>query len=197
MITRIVIASAVLLSASQVHAAEDSAPSNSFYLGAGVGQAYYHSDSLDDLDSFDRVSIDDNDTAYSLYAGYRFNPNVSLELGYVNLGEATAKVSGYGDVATLEADGFTASVLGRLHIANNFSVIGRLGAIQWDVDARGGGESEKDEGTDALFGGGVEYGNNQLFARAEYTRYMLDVDSGDDDEDLDIGMWSLSAGVYF
>ncbi|MFK4016951.1 porin family protein [Cobetia marina] len=82
-------------------------------------------------------------------------------------------------------------------IDGGLSVIGRIGAIKWDSEAKLLNDKEKDNGTDPIFGGGLEYSNQSLFARAEYTRYMLDVDSGSSDEDVDIDLWSLSAGMYF
>lgn len=112
-------------------------------------------------------------------------------------GEATGKVSGVGQVASFEVDGVSASLLGRLPIDGGLSVIGRIGAIKWDSEAKLLNDKEKDNGTDPIFGGGLEYSNQSLFARAEYTRYMLDVDSGSSDEDVDIDLWSLSAGMYF
>lgn len=197
MFARMLFGGAILFSATQAFAASDTAPSDKFYLGGGAGQVVYHADTLDDIDSIKGANSDERDTAYTLFGGYRFNPNFSMEIGYVNLGEATAKVSGAGEVASFEVDGVTASLLGRLPIDGGLSVIGRIGAIKWDSEAKAFGEREKDNGTDPLFGGGLEYGNQSLFARAEYTRYMLDVDSGNSDEDLDIDLWSLTAGMYF
>ncbi len=197
MFARMLFTGAILFSAAQAHAASDTAPSDKFYLGGGAGQAVYHSDTLDDIDDFEGTNVDEKDAAYTLFGGYRFNPNFSMEVGYVNLGEATGKISGVGEVASFEVDGVSASLLGRLPIDGGLSVIGRLGVIKWDSEAKAFNEKEKDNGTDPLFGGGLEYSNQSLFARAEYTRYMLDVDSGSSDEDVDIDLWSLSAGMYF
>lgn len=176
----------------------DVPPEGNVYLGAGVGQASFDSDFLDDVDDVPGVSVDDKDTAYTIFGGYRVNPYFSLELGFVNFGEAKADVSGFGEVASFEVKGTSLSVLGRLPIDSGLSLIGRVGGIYWDGEAHVLGESEDADGTDPLFGAGLEYGNGAYFARAEYTRYLLTVDVEDaDDEDVDIDMWALSAGFNF
>ncbi|MFK4016952.1 outer membrane beta-barrel protein [Cobetia marina] len=86
MFARMLFTGALLFSATQAHAAGDTAPSDKFYLGGGAGQAVYHSDTLDDIDDIEGANVDERDAAYTLFGGYRFNPNFSMEVAYVNLG---------------------------------------------------------------------------------------------------------------
>ena len=47
-----------------------------FYVGAGAGQAM-----------IDDGALDDEDTAFSAFAGYQVNPYFGLEAGYADLGK--------------------------------------------------------------------------------------------------------------
>src|SRR5438128_11066499 len=78
---------AVLGLAAAVFALPAAAQMNmsAFYVGATVGQAKFKNACSG---AGAGVSCDDKDTAWRLLAGYQFNRNLAVELGYHNLGEA-------------------------------------------------------------------------------------------------------------
>ncbi|GAB2714713.1 porin family protein [Halomonas garicola] len=172
------------------------------YLGAGIGHAKVDNDTLNDLDRLG-ASTDDSDTAYKLFAGYQFNPYFAVEASYVDFGEFTASASnrvGFAD-ASLEIDGFTAALVGKLPIEGGFGVYGKLGMIAWDGDVKGQGniygnairESGSEDGNDPFYGAGVEYVVDRIIMRAEFERY--DISEGG--EDFETDLISASLGYRF
>lgn len=172
------------------------------YLGAGLGYVTVDNDTFDDLGSLG-ANTDDTDTAYKLFAGYQFNPNFAVEAGYVDFGEFTASANNgfdYAD-ASLEADGFTAALVGKLPIQSGFGIYAKLGIIAWDADLKADGnisgtpmsESSGDDGTDPFYGVGAEYVIGSILMRAEYERYDISADG----EDFTTDLTSASLGYRF
>ena len=123
-----------------------------FYIGGQVGQAKTDVSSQS-LDRFyansgitpNTTSIDRIDTSYSLFVGYRFNQYFSVEGGYQDLGDRSASFSGtantmqsYYDLAERvypeTADGMSFSVLGTLPLEDGFTITGKLGYYDWEMD---------------------------------------------------------------
>ena len=76
------------------------------YVGASVGQAKYN-DWCSVASEFGSSSCDDKDTTFRIFAGYQVHPNIGVELGYANLGEA--KFSGtFAGLPLTGKDEFTA-----------------------------------------------------------------------------------------
>lgn len=161
------------------------------YVGIGVGQSKAQdSGSCSDVGAlFDpgySCSIDDTGTSYNIFAGYNFIPNLSAEVGYVDLGKYNISASGTigGTPSSLsgefKAKGWTLSAVGSFPIQPNFFLLGRLGMFNWDFDlsasgtgALTGGGSLSSSGTDPLYGVGVQWDiNNQFSVRGEWTRYQ-------------------------
>lgn len=166
-----------------------------FYVGGGAG----HTDQKDACDDI-VGSCDETDTGWKLFIGYQFNPYISAEGGYVDLGESDASVTVLGIPISAEAevDGFFLSGLLAWPINDTFSVFGKLGVIAWDVDvdASGGGVSVSDDesGTDALFGVGAQYDfTNNFGIRAEWERYNNIGDSDIGNTDIDF----ISGSIIF
>ena len=194
----------LILSISTAHA------EGSWYVGFGAGQSNFDIDTgaLDSaaidagFGSSDTSVRDDSDTAWKFFGGYRFNENMAVELGYVDLGEASTRTVTTGPNATIDADvdvsAVTLAVLGIYPINESFEVFGKVGAYRWDSDGKavttaGGGASvsESDDGVDPMLGLGVSWNATENFAiRAEYEYFS---DAGDDDVD----MWSASAVFNF
>ncbi|MEJ2452337.1 MAG: outer membrane beta-barrel protein [Gammaproteobacteria bacterium] len=161
------------------------------YIGVGIGQSKAKdagncSDLAGLFDPGYSCSIDDTDTSYNFFAGYKFTPNFAAELGYVNLGKYNIAASGTVSATPVsingdwEPTGFTLSGVGILPIQPNFSVLGRIGFFNWNVDLNvnasigglPGSGSTSSSGTDLLYGVGVQWDANQQFSvRGEYTRY--------------------------
>jgi OOP family OmpA-OmpF porin len=155
------------------------------FVGASVGQTTY--DICDDLNALGATSCDDKDTAYKVFGGYKFNPNLFLEGGYTDFGELTA--SGPGGSASAEADALFFSVAGAIPLGDRASVYGKVGLFFWDasLSATGFPDSSED-GNDLLFGAGASFDlTSQIGIRGEWERYDLDGDNVD----------MLSVGVQF
>ena len=130
-------------------------PTPGFYVGADVG-------------SFDSDAVNDDDTAFKILGGYQINRNIAAEFAYGQLLD-----KGGVEITAWELSGIYSFPLG-----NKFSIFGRLGFAMWDADA---GAAGSDDGTDLLFGAGVQYDlTNKLGIRGQWTRY----DVADEDADL-------------
>ena len=176
-----------------------------FYVGGSLGQSKIDI-SASDIDAelasagyTSSTSVDDSDTGWKLFAGYRFMKYLAVEGAYTNLGEASANsiitVPGSGVAnATVEGEAWTVSALGILPIGDKFSLFGRLGVNFWNADvsatATTSGASAAlsgdDDGTDMVYGVGAAYSfTPNLSVRGEWERYDFD------DTDVDL----LSAGI--
>lgn len=186
------------------------------YVGIGVGQSKAQdagncSDLAAVYDPGYSCSIDDTDTSYNIFAGYKFMPYLSGELGYINLG--TYNISASGTVTgtpvsvsgDFKAKGFTLSAVGTYPIQPNFLLLGRVGIFNWDLDVNlsassgvfTGTGSMSESGTDPLYGVGLQWNVNQnVSVRGEWTRYQ-DVGDQNTTGQSDIDNLSISAVYYF
>ena len=99
------------------------------YIGAGIGQ----STMIDADTTFLGVTTDNTDSAVKIYWGYMFNPNVGIELGFIDFGSFL----GSSPTEEWSATSFNFSLVGVLPIPNqysNFSLLGKVGANSWNVD---------------------------------------------------------------
>lgn len=133
-----------------------SAAGTGFYVGADVGNADFGSD---------------DDTAFKLYAGYKFHPNVAVEGGWASL----------FDKGGVEATALEVVAVGMLPLAPQFSLLGKLGFASIDVDSPAGGDTK----TELTYGIGAQYDvTPKIGLRAQWQRY-------DTDQEIDL----LSVGV--
>ncbi|WP_299795124.1 OmpA family protein [uncultured Shewanella sp.] len=155
------------------------------------------------------TKVDDSGASYSLFLGYKFNQYISLEAGYTDLGDRSVEFSGqaidldaYYDLAENvypeTADGFSLSVLGTYPISERFSVTGKLGYFDWEMDAVTSSLSDESDtlGDDSRSGSGVWLGaelgyqiNHDLQAYVSYQHMPLDAD--------DVGVVSLGFRYWF
>jgi OOP family OmpA-OmpF porin len=138
------------------------------YVGASIGQA--------DLDI-------DKDTAWKIFGGYQLNRNLSVELGYTNLGEVSETVLGV--TASAEATAWEVIGLYKFPVANQFSIYGLAGIAMVEAEARALGVTVSDDSTELTFGVGAQYDfSTNVGLRAQWQRYGAD-------EDIDV----ISLGV--
>ena len=129
-----------------------------FYAGAEFGQA--------DVGG-------DDDTAVKILGGYQLSPNLAAEAAYSMLYD-----KGGAEVTAMEL-----VAVGLFPVANQFSVFGKLGFANVDVETNLG----SDDKTELTYGIGVQYDASQrLGIRAGWQRYETD-----DEVDL------LSVGVVY
>jgi OOP family OmpA-OmpF porin len=123
-----------------------------FYIGAEVGQG---------------DTGDEDDIGYKLLGGYQFNRNFAAEIAYGILVDKNDT-----EVTALE---FVA--VGLWPLADNFSLLGKLGFANWEVDSPGGGNQD---GTDITWALGVQFDfARNLAFRVSWQRYETDPDSTD------------------
>jgi OOP family OmpA-OmpF porin len=123
-----------------------------FYIGAEVGQG--------------DAGIED-DIGYKILGGYQFHRNFAAEVGYGILVDKSDV-----EVTVLELVG-----VGLWPLGQNFSLVGKLGFANWEVDA---GSRGSQDGTDLTWGLGVQWDfTRNLGLRAMYQRYETDPESTD------------------
>jgi len=159
---------------------------NGIYLGAGIGQGGVQFEERLDGENFD---FDASDTAYKLIAGWRFLDWLAVEANYVDLGTADDRIQG----VDIEADvsGFSLAALGFLPIGP-VDVFAKLGAVNWDAElsAPGTGLSGSDDGTDLMYGAGVQFRVWSLSFRGEYE--IFDVSDADTVDMISLGVtWTF------
>jgi OOP family OmpA-OmpF porin len=152
-----------------------------FYAGISAGQSK--------SDCPGGGSCDDKDTAYRVFGGYKFHPNIGVEGGYSPLGETTSSFGGASLKA--EANAWDIVGVGSFPLGNNFSILGKLGFYNAEIKLSGVASGKKTT-TDLTYGIGGQYDfNRNLGLRLEWNRYsgvkapdVAGVSGGDTDIDV-------------
>lgn len=191
-----------------------------WYLGGSVGQASIDTNNVArDVasvlrDDYGATSVysskDETDTNWKLFAGYKFNKNFSIEGGYADLGNFSAKAGGViGTPATISAKvesyAIFVDVVGTLPLNESFSIFGKAGAAYTHTKAKVSGSwagfvdssSDSDNEVVPKLGLGAEYNLTRTVAfRAEYERYFNVGDKNKTGES-DVGVWSVGVKMSF
>ena len=164
-----------------------------FYVGGGGGQAEANELSFTDFDDGSGISgsLDESDSGWKVFAGYKFFEYFALELAYVDLGlvsfDATSDASGSvyaaGPVTGfVSASGPSASAIGIIPLGDRFDFLVKAGFMAWKADvsvsnsAFGTANSEED-GTELAFGLGAQFRFTDRFSvRAEWERFTSIID---------------------
>ena len=148
-----------------------SAHAGGFFVGGSIGNASLNED-------FDGLNVDDNSTAFRIFAGWRFNDYFSLEGGYHDFGdfEQTFDDAGGTSTAKLSADGFTLGAAGRVPVSERFALTGRAGMFFWNGTAEINNVSQATpEDSNLYLGAGVSFDVSKRFQlTADWTRYELE-----------------------
>jgi hypothetical protein len=172
-----------------------------FYLGGYLGQARKEvpqvpfdelTGVLHQITAFtaleEQVSLDDQDMAFTIFGGYRWNRYLAFEAGYTRLGNVTYRSRATGNYpfdsgffnATIESEtsGFTVAALGALPLTRNWELFAGGGALfatnQLKVSFRA-------EGTDflpALGNGGSDsfsQSTTETYASLGVSRRILEI----------------------
>ena len=127
-----------------------------WYLAADLGKTHYSDHAKFDsallriTSPTSPVTFDDDGSGHRIAIGRRFSPYWGFEAGYVDLGEATAHMSGisfttgltcglpcessYDIDPKLKARGWTAELTGRLPLGADWALDGRAGFMRWRLD---------------------------------------------------------------
>ena len=139
-----------------------SASDTGFYLGAGVGRSsidiYKFYPSLGD-------SLEQDNSAFKAFGGYRFLKFLAVEAGYANLGSPQGlerNVQEHPERAEVSVKGWDAFAVGILPLGEVVDVFGKIGMMSWDTDITSvqDGEiiySESATGNDAAYGIGIGF----------------------------------------
>lgn len=192
------------------------------YVGASVGQAWIDASTgeidnafvLDDAFVASGTTLDDSDTGWKAYVGYRFNTFFAVEGGYVDLGKASflttitdapAPFDTYTPFqiqGTAEATGVNLVAIAGVPLGSAAFVFAKAGAFHWDADyaERVPGVltrlSRSESGTKPTYGVGLELRLGEAARiRAEWERFE-EVGSGiGGREGIDVDL--ASAGLTF
>lgn len=154
----------------------NAAPQAGAYIGASIGSTDIEDEMKDHFGSL-ITNTDFNETASSLYLGYRFTPYLALEAAYRDLGEAKFTTLS-SDVYDYDFSAITVSALGFLPLADNFEFFAKLGMHRTEIDASGT-ERFKEHDTGLLYGAGVSYSMDSVSFRAGYEKLAIKKDGLD------------------
>lgn len=151
------------------------------YVGGAVGQFNIEIDGLDGVD--DAVErLDDNDTAWQAFIGWRLNPYIALQAAYVDYGGPEDDISTGGSSGnyTAELSGFAPSVIGTLPLGP-VELSAKLGYYFYDLDVSididdplDPDSDVSDSGEDVFYGVGVGATFfERLHAKLEYEEIDL------------------------
>lgn len=151
--------------------------------------------------------VDDKDSAFRVYGGYRFHRHFAAEVGYVDLGrfELRSNVLPTGTFdSSMRSRGVDLSVLGLLPIGDRFTLFGRVGVLgartrssfsssgSVRINEGSGNDSERSSG--ALYGVGVMASITPNFdVRVEFTEHR----KLGDDLSGEFEVQTLAAGVQY
>jgi OmpA-OmpF porin, OOP family len=157
-------------------------PDRGWYVGGSLGQMKA------DGDCPSGFSCDLKDTSWKVFGGYRINRNFAAEAFWGEWGKITltsGPVRVTGELRTIGVAG-----LGILPLGQQFELFGKLGIGNSNAKATGSAPgvsiSDRDSGSDLLFGFGATYNVTRNFGvRAEWERL--------NDSDVDV----MSVGVQY
>jgi opacity protein-like surface antigen len=185
----LVAATLLALGAAAGSAHADENPSG-FYIGGGVGQFNVKIDDIDDTDNAIQ-KLDDDDTAWKAFIGWRFNPYISIEAAYIDFGNPNGRATTAGSSGNYSADlsGFAPYVIGTLPLGP-VELFAKAGYYYYDVKLSANIDRplnpsfrSKKSDEDFLYGFGVGMTFfDHLNARLEYER--IDSDLIDDADAL-------------
>jgi opacity protein-like surface antigen len=107
-----------------------------FYVGAGVGQFNVDINDISDVDNAVE-KLDDSDTSWKAFAGWRFNPYISLEADYIDFGKPGDNFNATGTSGNYElaVSGFAPYLIGTLPLGP-VELFGKVGYYYYDVDVK-------------------------------------------------------------
>lgn len=187
------------------------------YGGIGVGptRTYIPSSALGITGATaSELQRSENSTGAKIFAGYRANPNMAVEVGYVDLGKSRAtrnmSAPGTGSIGIdTRNTGWFVDLVGMMPTGiNDVSVIGKLGGVATETGkqlsttgvvglAPGSPSTFQERELNWKFGAGAQYDfSKTMAARGEWERYRrMGKDTGAGESEAD--MFSLNLLIRF
>ena len=159
------------------------------YIGGSVGGSTLEFEVFDEFNGGFEF-IDDDQLAWKLFGGYRFDTevfDVAVEGGYVNLTDGDFIVVPFGiSLTTVDVTGW--DVLGVVGVdLGPINLFGKAGLIFWDVEASIISTGTVDDsGTDLAYGAGFRFNLGRMEFRIEYEEF--DIDAANDIDLVSAGL---------
>jgi hypothetical protein len=163
------------------------------YIGGGVGQFDVE---IDGAESFNDAlgRLDDDDTAWQAFVGWRLNPYIALQAAYVDYGGPGDDVSTSGSDNNYRAEisGFAPSVIGTFPLGP-VELSAKVGYYFYDLEITANLDDieldSEDSGEDLMYGIGVGLTFfERLHAKLEYEE--IDIEDADESSALWLtGQW--------
>lgn len=207
-ITLAVMTIAGLVGVSTAFAADNVVGDSGWYALGAVGQATGNNakstldNALTSAGNTGYSSSMNKPTAYKLQAGYQINKNLAVEGGYIATTHTTYIATGgnlAGPVAASgHVTGWNLTAVGILPLANQFSLLGKLGVahIRDSASLVGTGVLIPAAGykNDFMYGVGAKYDfTNAVFGRFDWDSYKV----GSSASSSRSNVWTIGAGYKF
>jgi len=147
------------------------------YIGIGIGSADYKVD----FSSLGGGNVEDSGTGSKLYGGYSFNKYLAAEAAYYNFAEAsigaveTSPGSGTFVSAAASMKGFGAYAVGMYPVTKKFTLMAKLGMLNWDADLTVNASNGSNSGTDAAYAIAASYAfTKELLVTGEWESFNTD-----------------------
>jgi OOP family OmpA-OmpF porin len=174
-------------------AAQQAAPTEGLYVGVSVAHATARDFCSDAALGAGGTKCDNKDTAPGFFAGWQFNRNLAVELGYRDLGKMQATVGGADRDIKFKA--WEALGVGILPVGGVTSVYGKAGVFYGIANGGAAFAANEQKKARFTFGAGVQFDLSRSFAvRGEWQRYTA-LAGGTFGGKTDIGIVGLS-GLY-
>ena len=172
----ILLASILALSPlSPVYADEN--PAQNIYFGVGVSltDLQLNEDNiLANINLNGQYQFDNSSPAFKLFAGYRFDQYLAIEMDYTSFGN-TAIDNGNQKTILFSADSLVISMALNYPVTQNIDLYGKLGVSAWIMDSSR--EILKTDGTGMAYGVGLDinlYGEKTRVMRVEWLEQSFD-----------------------
>src|SRR5262245_37366693 len=112
---RVLVAAVALALGGAAGLAQAQENPSGFYAGGGFGQFNVNIDDIDDTDNA-IGRLDDGDTSWKVFVGYRFNPYIALEAAYIDFGTPSSRLDTSGSSGDFRVDvsGFAPYLIGTI-----------------------------------------------------------------------------------
>jgi OmpA-OmpF porin, OOP family len=175
------------------------------YIGLGLGASRI---SIEDVNIPGlSENKDESGFAFKVFGGYEYSKHIAVELGYMNLGEASQSVSSGVNrlAAKVEGTAIYLDVIGKAAVTGEVSLFGKLGLASTKAKLKvteasgafsGCCSNDSESEINPRFGFGVEIGAGPSALRLEYERVMK-VGADDTTGESDVDFFGLSSVVRF